>query len=47
MRDATPRMGRATAADLAGAGELFVEDGGVVVRGLLQLKERQGGERQG
>lgn len=45
--DAAPRMGRTTAADLARAGEVFVEDRGVVVRSLFQLKERQRGECQG
>lgn len=45
--DAAPRIGRGAAADTVGAGEVFVEDRGVVVRSLLQLKERQRGECQG
>lgn len=47
VRDAAPRMGRTTATDLAGAGEVFAEDRRGVVRSLFQLKERQRGERQG
>lgn len=47
VRDAAPGMGRTTAADLAGAGEVFAEDRRGVVRSLFQLKERQRGECQG
>lgn len=47
MCDAAPRVRRTGAAELAGAGEVFLEDRGVVVRSLFQLKERQGGECQG
>lgn len=46
VRDASG-MGRTTATDLAGAGEVFAEDRRGVVRSLFQLKERQRGERQG
>lgn len=46
-RDAATGGRRSAAADLGGAGQVLAEDGGVVVRGLLQLEERQRGEREG
>lgn len=45
--DAATRGRGSAAADLCGAGQVLAEDGGVVVRCLLQLEQRQRGERQG
>lgn len=45
--DAAAGGGRPAAADLGGAGEVLTEDGGVVVRGLVQFKQRQRGEGEG
>ncbi len=45
--DAAGRRRRSTAADLGGAGQVLAKDGGVVVRGLLQLEQGQRGECEG
>lgn len=45
--DAATRRRRSTAADLGGAGQVLAEDRGVVVGGLFQLEQWQGGEREG
>lgn len=45
--DATTRWRSTTAADLGGAGHVLVENRGVVVRGLFQLKKWQRGECEG
>lgn len=45
--DAATRWRCSAAANLGGAGQVLAENGGVVVGGLLQLEQRQGGEREG
>lgn len=46
-RDAAARGRCSTAAHLVGEGQVLAEHGGMVVRGLFQLEQRQGGKREG
>lgn len=45
--DAATRGSHSTVADLGGTGQVLAKHGGVVVRGLFQLEQGQGGEREG